>query len=354
MDMSLLRRSLPNLEILTNQPLAPYTTVKIGGPAEFLIIANRQSDLFSVLKFVSQSIKNHTLAPNDFHLLGNGSNTLISDHGLPGLTVLNRASQIKICKSSATTKKFSATYTQRRENEPDKYLDFSQIDYDESSLPTGQAIVQSGTPLPLAISKLIQQGLTGLQWFAYIPGTIGGAVYQNIHGGKYHFSDYLVSVKVFDLNTGKTRVLKKNDSDWQYQTSPFQRNPNLIILSARLRLFWGDTKMAQEVVRAWTAQTTKVQPMNSLGSVFANPSLADCQKIWGEQKSAGWIIDHELSLKGFRIGDAQISPTHANFIINANHATAADYKKLLDHIRTLSHDKFGLTLHPEIRFLGSF
>lgn len=350
-----LKTALPKLNIRENVSLAPFTTLKIGGPAEVLVIVHKQSELFSILKVISNLTRNSKLTTDNFHLLGLGSNVVISDSGLPGITVINKASKIEVApKIYLGTKKFEVTYTQRNENDPEKYLDFSKVDYDESGLPTQEVAIQTGTPLPLAISHTISLGLTGLQWFAYIPGTIGGAVYQNIHGGKYHFSDYLASVKVFDLKTGKTKLFKKSELNWKYESSFFQQHPELIILFARLRLFRGDAKLAKQVVQAWIAQKSKVQPMNSPGSAFANPPLEVCQKIWGEQKSTGWIIDHELNLKGFRIGDAQISTQHSNFFINAGSATASDYKKLLDYVKQAVNDKFGITLEPEVKFLGKF
>lgn len=335
-------------DFLTNVPLAPYTTTKIGGNAQYFFIAPKQSQLFSVLKFL------HLHPKLPFTLLGLGSNVIISDSGLPGLTIINKASQITILDKITAAAAFNSSYTQRKEDEPEKYLDFSKIDYDESGFPTQEVVLTSGTPLPYAISFLISQGLTGLQWFAYIPGTIGGAVYQNIHGGKYHFSDYLVSVKVFNLHTGKTEIYKKSDLSWKYETSFFQSNHHLIILSARLRLFRGNPDLAQKVVSAWIGQKTAVQPMNSPGSAFANPPLDVCQKIWGEQKSAGWIIDHELNLKGFTIGDAQISLQHSNFFVNKGRATASDYRKLIQYVQKAVQDKFGFKLIPEVKFLGKF
>lgn len=331
-----------------NVPLAPFTTLKIGGPAEYLAVVTKQSELFEILKFL------HLHPELPYTILGRGSNAVISDSGLPGLTIINQASQIKISPKITPPTSFTATDTQRNENEPSQYLDFSKIDYDESHHPTQSVTIQSGTPLPYAINQLISLGLTGLQWFAYIPGTIGGAVYQNIHGGKYHFSDYLESIKVFNLKTGKTEIYKKSQLSWKYETSFFQTNPHLIILSATLRLFKGDTDLAKQVVRAWIEQKSKVQPINSPGSAFANPSLADCQRVWGEQKSAGWIIDHELNLKGFNIGGAQVSLQHSNFFINTGSATATDYKKLVDHVQQQVYDKFQIHLTPEVKFLGKF
>ena len=337
-----------------NVPLAPFTTTRIGGPAEYLFIATKQSRLFSVLKFVSSSIQNSKLKIENFHLLGLGSNVIISDSGLPGLTVINKATGIKVFPKVYQSNKFFPTYTQRQENDPQNYLHFSKIDYDESGLPTQEVQILAGNPLPLAINQTLSLGLTGLQWFSYIPGTVGGAVYQNTHGGKYHFSDYLVSVKVFNLETGKTKIYKKPELSWGYESSFFQANPHLIILSARLRLFKGDTKLAKQVSTAWILQKSKVQPMNSAGSVFANPPLELCFAEWGEQKSTGWIIDHELNLKGFAIGDAQISEKHSNFIVNRGHATATDYFALVKHVQKLVRDRFGFDLIPEVKFLGKF
>jgi UDP-N-acetylmuramate dehydrogenase len=247
--------------------LAPYTTLKIGGPAENLVVVTKQSELFSQLKYL------HLHPEIPYTILGRGSNVLISDSGLPGLTIINQAAQIKISPKITPGTPLTVTYTQRNENEPEKYLDFTKIDYDESNLPSQTVTLQAGTPLPYAISYLLTQGLTGLQWFAYIPGTIGGAIYQNAHGGKYHFSDFLESIKVFNLKTGKTEIYKKKDLSWKYETSFFQQNPHLIILSAHLRLFKGDTELAKQVMAAWIAQKAKVQPLNSAGSVFANPSM---------------------------------------------------------------------------------
>lgn len=344
-----LRLALPKLIFKENEALVPYTTLKIGGPAEVLTIVDRQPQLFDLLKYISKH-------PNiTFTILGLGSNVVISDSGLPGLTIINRAQKIEVYpRIYPGTKNFEVTNTQRKENEPEKYLDFSKIDYDESGLPTQEVLLHSGTPLATAINHCLHAGLTGLQWFAYIPGTIGGAVFQNIHGGRYHFSDYLVSVKVFNLNTGQSEFYKKSELSWGYEQSFFQQHPELIILSCRLRLFRGDTALGKQVVAAWIAQKSQVQPLNSPGSAFANPTYEQCLPIWGEQKSAGWIIDHELGLKGFKVGDAQISEKHSNFFINSDQATAADYKKLIDHVRTLVKEKFNIDLVPEIRFLGKF
>ncbi len=334
------------MNLIKDQLLAQYTTLKIGGPADYFIQTNSNTELIEILK--STNIKPITI-------LGNGSNVVISDSGIRGLVIKNTSQEIKILtNTSDTDTKFNKTYTQRQENEPDKYLDFAKIDYDESGFPVSEVEISSGCPLPYAINCTLDHGLTGLQWFAYIPGTIGGAIVQNIHGGSYHIADYLKSVKCFDLNTKKTIIFLKTDLNWKYETSFFLKNSNLIILSGTLNLFQGDVVKAKSVRDAWMLQKVKIQPMNSPGSTFQNPSLNICQPIWGEQKSAGWIIDHELNLKGFSIGGAQISPQHSNFFINTGSATATDYYQLVKHVQNLVKQKFGFDLIPEIKFLGDF
>jgi UDP-N-acetylmuramate dehydrogenase len=331
------------MEIFQNHPLAPYTTIKIGGPADTLIITHSTDEFIETLKKY-QSIT----------IIGNGSNILISDSGIRGIVIKNSSQEIEIVDKSPTPIVFNHTYTQRQENEPDKYLDFSKIDYDESSKDQILVKISSGTPLPYAISYLFNQEITGLQWFAYIPGTIGGAAYYNIHGGNYHFSDFLESIDVFNLDTKKIETYYKKDLDWEYEKSFFQKNPKLIIISVTLRLFKGDTDLARRVYAAWIDQKNKVQPMNSAGSVFANPSLEICQKLWGEQKSTGWIIDHELNWKGKQIGGAQISLQHGNFIINTGSAKDKKVSDLITEIKNEVQKRFNFTLKTEIKFLGSF
>jgi len=330
---------------LKNHPLAPYTTIKIGGPADEFINTKSSEEFVSCLKSIAPSIPT---------ILGNGSNVLISDSGIRGIVIKNSSSDIEIIDTAPIPVKFNHTYTQRNENEPEKYLDFSKIDYDESDKPQVLVKISSGTPLPYAINFLIDKGITGLQWFAYIPGTVGGATWYNIHGGAYHFSDYLESIEVFNLETGKYETFYKKDLEWKYEKSFFQSNPHLVIISTTIRLFKGDADLAKQVKNAWIAQKTKVQPMNSAGSAFANPSLEDSIKNWGEQKSTGWIIDHELGWKGKQIGGAQISLQHSNFIVNNGTATAKDVSALIEEIKSEVQKRFSFTLEPEIKFLGDF
>ena len=350
-----LKKTFPDYQILQNHLLAPYTTLKIGGPADIFINTTTPDQFTSIISFLA---KNIIIASHPaITILGNGSNVLISDSGIHGVVIKNSSQSIEILDKnhSLNIKSKSPSISSRRtENEPNEYLDFTKIDYDESDSPTSLVKVSSGTPLPYAINYLINQGLTGLQWFAYIPGTVGGATWYNIHGGTHHFSEYIDSVEVFDLSNSQTTILNSAKLSWDYDQSYFQSHPELIILSVTLKLFKGDSHRAQLTALAWIQQKTKVQSMNSAGSVFKNPSLKDCLAVWGEQKSTGWIIDHELNWKGKTLGGAQISEKHANFIINTGKSTALDYYNLAKSVQNEVLRRYKLKLEMEVQPLGQF
>ena len=344
-----LKSAFPDLEIYQNHPLAPYTTIKIGGPADIFIHTHSSEELKNVLKFI------YDLQPSIYPtILGNGSNTLISDSGIRGIVIKNSSTTFSVSSTINPPEKIDRFSTQRTENDPSKYLNFGALDYDESDKPRVSVKIDSGCNLPQIINQLIDKNVTGLQWFGYIPGSIGGAIFCNIHGGAYNFSDFIKEVEVLDLQTSNILHLTSDQLTWGYDFSSFQQNPNLIILSVALSLFQGDTIKAKETVTAWIKQKSAVQSMNSLGSVFKNPPLEICQKIWGEQKSAGWIIDNELKLKGQTNGDAQISLKHANFIVNNGQAMAQDYLTLVNLVQSQMQTKFNFQFELEVKLLGQF
>jgi UDP-N-acetylmuramate dehydrogenase len=302
-----LKSNFPNSEIYQNHPLAPYTTVKIGGPADIFIHTKSSKDLKEILEFLknaevtifeerkplsgfydgASTSKNSLRGKFPITIIGNGSNVLISDSGLRGIVIKNDSNEIEI-------------------------------------LPNNQIKVASGVQLPQLINFTLDNNLVGLEEFAYIPSTIGGAIAGNIHGDDKHlFSQFVVSVE------------KIND----------------FIVSAILQLNSGDTAAAKQKFQNIFQRKTAVQSMNSLGSVFKNLPAG---KAGNPPLPSGMIIDQKLNLKGYSIGDAQVSPKHANFIVNNGHATASDYFKLVKFIQTQAQEKLGITLEPEIKFLGQF
>jgi UDP-N-acetylmuramate dehydrogenase len=285
------------MEIFQNHPLAPFTTVKIGGPADTLIIVHTADELVEALK----KYQNITI-------LGNGSNVLISDSGIRGTVIKNMANSI-------------------------------------AYLPNNQIKVDSGVQLPVLINDTTAHSLTGLEEFSYIPGSIGGAIYGNIHGvNQNNFDKFITEIEVFDLNSKTTKTLNPKNLIWSYDTSEFKSKPHLIIISATFQLSPGNPISSKQLITDIIAKKIKTQSMNSLGSTFKNPT----------NDFAGRIIDQELHLKGFQIGNAQISPLHGNFILNVGHATASDYLSIIKKIQSEAKSKLNISLEPEIIFLGDF
>jgi len=285
------------MDTYRNHSLAPYTTVKIGGPADTFIITTTTDEFVQTLKNINKKLV----------ILGNGSNTLISDTGIRDTVIKNTANKIE-------------------------YLSDNTVR------------VESGVQLPFLINDTINHSLSGLEEFTYIPSTLGGAIHGNIHGvNKNNFDKFLVSIEIFDQNLKTRKSFLAKDLNWSYDHSEFQQHPEWVILSATLKLSPGDPATLKQTVTDITAKKITTQSMNSLGSTFKNP----------QNDFAGRIIDEELHLKGFRLGDAQISEKHANFILNLGHATASDYYALIKKIQSEAKEK-GFLLEPEIKFLGDF
>lgn len=331
-----LKTQFPNLEIFQNHPLAPYTTVKIGGPADIFIHTKNSKDFKQILRYLAEATifeerkplrctadgastsKNSLRGEILITILGNGSNSLISDSGVRGVVIKNDSQEIEI-------------------------------------LSNNQIKVSSGVQLSQLINYSLDNNLVGLEEFVYIPSSIGGAIYGNIHGfDKHDFNQFLDSIEVFDLDTNELKCYRANELSWSYDYSSFQDKPNLIILSTVINLQTGDLKVAKVKAQEIIQKKITFQPMKSLGSVFKNPTESICLPIWNEKKPAGWIIDNELKLKGHSVGDAQISPLHANFIVNNGHATASDYLKLINLVQSQMQTKFNWQFELEIKLLGEF
>jgi UDP-N-acetylmuramate dehydrogenase len=241
--------------------------------------------------------------------IGAGSNLLVSDDGLPGLTLCQRR------------------------------LQGSQLDPRE-----GWVEAQAGEPIPTLARKVARQGLHGLEWAVGIPGTVGGAVVMNAGAQGGCTAEWLHSIQVIDPERpDQPFVLEARDLAFAYRHSRLQ-DEALLVLSARFRLSPGhDPAVITANTSANLHSRTKSQPYQqpSCGSVFRNP----------EPRKAGQLIE-ELGLKGLSVGGAQVSPLHANFIVNTGSATAADIDTLLCLVQGKVLEKYGILLHPEVKRLG--
>lgn len=207
----------------------------------------------------------------------------------------------------------------------------------------------TGTPLAYAISTCIEADATGLEVFAGIPGTIGGAVWNNIHGAKLLFGQFVESVSVLDKN-GTIKKMECHELEFSYNHSVFHATQD-VILSATLVLFSGGKETARSVANEWISRKT-LQPKNSLGSIFSN--LIEEQKVTAgiENLSSGFVIDKLLGLKGYRNGGSQVAPTHANLIITYPGCSAKYYLTLIEYIKDQALSKLGIELEEEIVRLG--
>jgi UDP-N-acetylmuramate dehydrogenase len=287
------------IELARDRPLAPLTTLRVGGPAQrYVEVADRPA-LLEALRLARG-------AGVTAFVLGNGSDLVVSDQGIPGLVVRNRARQIRIEGTTLTA--------------------------------------DAGTPMALLVKRCTAEGLAGLEFGISIPGTLGGAVWANAgaHGGE--IKDVLISADVWDPETDEERTLGISECAFAYRDSRFKHGEE-VILAAKLGLDRGDPAAISERVAANQAQRKATQPLadQNAGSVFRNPP--------GDH--AGRLVD-AAGLKGHRIGSAMVSPLHANFIVVDRGGSAADVRALGDDVRARVAERFGVTLEYEIEFVGAW
>jgi UDP-N-acetylmuramate dehydrogenase len=347
MDKNLLKSKIPNIK--ENEPLSKYTQIKIGGPAEMLVLVKTKKEFENTIRIAHE-------AQIPITILGWGSNILVSDNGLKGLVIINKTSEMTVHtkdegdQAIEITEETEEVLARLDQLQPDIYGKFDDLNYDETNLPTSIVTMDSGVNLPLAILKTIKADLTGLQWYAGIPGTIGGAVYNNIHGGTHFFHEIVESVEVLDKNTLEKKILQKKNLGVEYDESIFHRT-NDYILSVDLKLFHGDSEKALKVMQTWRLRK-KIQPWISAGCVWMNLDSQKKDELGLPSSGIGYMVDKELGLKGLRQGDAMISDQHAAFIENKGKAKASDVLFLMKEIHKAAKNKFGVELKPEIFLLG--
>ncbi len=331
------------VDILKNTELKPYTTYKIGGPADFFATAYTEENLKYLVRYAYS---------NDipFDIIGGGSNVLISDKGIRALVVKNNTKEI-IIREDVNVNNFDIKNLKSFYKEG-SYMQFEDLEDNESEYKKILVEVSSGLSLAYLINDTISKGLTGLQYFAGIPGTLGGAIFNNIHGGTRLIGNLLHSAKVIDME-GNVSEVDYDFFKFGYDTSVLHQK-QYTLLSLKLILFEGDTEKAKTIQKEWIKRKHKIQPtLPSCGSVFKNISDEEKQEIGAPVNSAGWVIE-QLGFKGFKIGGAEVYKNHANFIVNLGFAKASDVKTIIDKIKGEALKKFNLKLTPEIILKGDF
>ncbi|QHQ60719.1 UDP-N-acetylmuramate dehydrogenase [Anaerocolumna sedimenticola] len=297
-----LRTILDDNQIMIEEPLARHTTFLIGGPAWFLVLPESVSDVAAVVKLC--------LAENmPYYIMGNGSNLLVSDKGYRGTI-------IKLGQS------------------------FSKISIDEEKYIVR---AEAGVLLSKLANEVADHSLTGFEFAAGIPGTLGGAVTMNAGAYDGEIKQAILEAVLLDKD-GNILRLNKEELKMGYRTTIIQEN-HYIVLEAVFGFQPGVKEDILSKIKDLNARRREKQPLEypSAGSTFKRPAGYYAGKL---------IMDS--GLRGYQVGNAQVSEKHCGFVINKGGATATEVKTLISDIIEIVNNKFGVVLEPEVKLLGEF
>lgn len=286
--------------VFTGEAMSRHTTFKIGGPADYFLMPDKDTDVGRIVKICKESAI-------PYFILGNGSNLLVGDGGYRGAVI-----QI--------------------------YKNMSAVTVEGTKIT-----VQAGALLSSVAAAAKNAALTGFEFAGGIPGTMGGAVVMNAGAYGGEMKDVLTEVTVMD-EEGEIVTLPADKLELGYRTSII-KTAGYIVLEAKLQLKEGIPEVIRETMKDLTIRRTTKQPLEypSAGSTFKRP----------EGYFAGKLI-MDSGLAGYQVGGAQVSEKHCGFVINAGGATARDVRTLMDNVRDIVYKKYGVTLEPEVKFLGDF
>jgi UDP-N-acetylmuramate dehydrogenase len=291
-------------EVRESEPLARYSTYRIGGPAT-VVLPSSAEDVATAIRMAHE-------AGVPWFALGLGSNILLPDEGLDALVV-------RLGKG-----------LDRLERDGDRW------------------IVGAGLPAPLAARRTAAAGYAGLHIFVGVPGTVGGGVYMNAgcHGGDW--SEVVESVTVVD-QAGRDSVVSRSEVPFTYRRSGLDGR---VVVEAAVRLRQEEQPRLDEQITEMFEWRQSGTPFNQpcCGSVFKNPA-GPSWKREGGPRTAGQLIE-AAGLKGFRVGAAEVSPMHANYFVNTGSATAADVRNLIQEVQRRVMNQFGAVLEPEVKLIG--
>ena len=287
-----------NTKLLKNEPLKKHTTFGVGGNAKIFIIPKSCEDIIKIVQF---SKKNKI----KISFIGSGSNIVASDKGFNGIIIsLKKA--------------------------------FNKIIFSKDEIN-----VESGAMLSSMVKKAINKGYKGFESLVGVPGTVGGALIMNAGAHGSEISELFISARTID-NNGEIKFYKRSDINFSYRDSSFPKEE--ILLDAKFKLIKGSQVQINQKKKDVSIKRKASQPLSykSAGSIFKNPS----SKI-----AAGYLID-QAGLKGLRIGDAEISQKHANFIINHGNAKASEIINLIKIMQNKVKNKFDIKLELEVKIIG--
>lgn len=286
--------------VLLNEPMKKHTTFRIGGPADCFLLPEKSGQVREFLRICREE-------GLPYFILGNGSNLLVSDQGYRGVVI-------------------------------QLYRNYSGIETEGNVLR-----VQAGTLLSSVAAAARNASLTGFEFAGGIPGTLGGAVVMNAGAYGGEMKDVLADVTVL-TKEGEILVIPAPQLEMGYRTS-IVKTAGYIVLEAAISLEEGEEEKIRARMKELSDMRTSKQPLEypSAGSTFKRP----------EGYFAGKLI-MDSGLRGYRVGGAQVSEKHCGFVINTGDATARDVRVLMEDVKRIVYEKFGVTLEPEVKFLGEF
>ncbi|GIW53494.1 MAG: UDP-N-acetylenolpyruvoylglucosamine reductase 1 [Gemmatimonadales bacterium] len=294
-------------EVRLNEPLSEYTTYRIGGPASAMVFPRSAEDVAAAVRFARET-------ETPYLILGLGSNVLIADRGFDGIV-------IRIGKGMDRLERVGEGTVWR---------------------------AGAGLPTPILARRTAAAGQAGVHLLVGVPGTVGGGVFMNAGAHGQEFGRVVREVKLVD-SAGEYRTLKGEEIAWRYRASGLDSN---VVVEAIVELEASDPgELKEEVARhlRWRkAGTPFTQPC--CGSVFRNPSPPGTSR-GAPGKTAGQLID-AAGMKGFTVGKAQVSPKHANYIVNLGGATAAEVLAVIEAVRERVLKEFGIELELEVKVIA--
>lgn len=287
-------------QVLIDEPMARHTTFRVGGSADYLVSPVKPEQVEDVVRLCKAE-------DVPYMVIGNGSNLLVSDQGYRGVLI--------------------------------RFLD----NYQEVTVHDTIIQAQAGALLSAVAKRAARCNLTGMEFAAGIPGTIGGAMMMNAGAYGGEMKDIVSQVSVMDAD-GNIKQYSCADMCFGYRDSVVAHE-DLTVLEVTLKLEAGDADQIKAEMDRLSEQRTSKQPLEfpSAGSTFKRP----------EGYYAGALIE-EAGLRGYQLGGARVSEKHCGFIINADHASASDVMQLIDYIQKTVYENSGVMMTPEVRFVGEF
>jgi len=300
--------------IQENVSLAPFTTFKVGGPARYFISASNEDEIRQAILFAQEK-------KLEIFVLGGGSNLIVSDNGFDGLVI--------------------------------------KVNLNEWSISKNDIVAQAAVPLGHIVNLATEKELTGVEWAGGIPGTVGGAVRGNAGAFGGETKDVVKEVVSIDTDSVKKIMRKKAECEFEYRESIFKRN-NEVIIEVVFELSPGNKKDIADMVRKNINYRLERHPhdLPSAGSVFKNVAVESITSAKLEYFQDSMKIDPfpmipaakiiaEAGLSGYKIGGAQISEKHTNYIVNCGDARASDILRLIEHVQKIVKEKFDINLQIE-------